>query len=166
MRSRVIIYLLIPILIFIGILITPPSEESQKVATMTAVNIQEMIPYEREYTAQKVLLEEVNDGREAIIEEWQLERGARTTYSYVLRLQGFETVLQVDAGAANTRSDGYYAMQAHSPVFEADEPLSIGYPIVLFASEQRLVLNQMEVRILYEEDSVIEKWRILESKDS
>ncbi|WP_214713719.1 hypothetical protein [Exiguobacterium sp. s151] len=166
MRSRVIIYLLIPILIFIGILITPPSEESQKVATMTAVNIQEMIPYEREYTAQKVLLEEANDGREAIIEEWRLERGARTTYSYVLRLQGFDTVIQVDAGAANTRSDGYYAMQAHSPVFEADEPLSIGYPIVLFASEQRLVLNQMEVRVLYEEDGVIEKWRILESTDS
>ena len=119
-----------------------------------------------EYTAQKVLLEEVNDGREAIIEEWRLERGARTTYSYMLRLQGFETVIQVDAGAANTRSDGYYAMQAHSPVFEADEPLSTGYPIVLFATEQRLVLNQMEVRILYEEDGVIEKWRILESKES
>lgn len=166
MRSRVIIYLLIPILIFIGILITPPSEESQKVATMTAVNIQEMIPYEREYTAQKVLLEEMNDGREAIIEEWRLERGARTTYSYVLRLQGFETVIQVDAGAANTRSDGYYAMQAHSPVFKADEPLSTGYPIVLFATEQRLVLNQMEVRVLYEEDGKIEKWRILESTDS
>ncbi|TCI31995.1 hypothetical protein EVJ33_02630 [Exiguobacterium sp. SL-10] len=164
MRSRVIIYLLIPILIFIGILITPPSEESQKVATMTAVNIQEMIPYEREYTAQKVLLEEVNDGREAMIEEWRLERGARTTYSYVLRLQGFDTVIQVDAGAANTRSDGYYAMQAHSPVFEADEPLSIGYPIVLFASEQRLVLNQMEVRVLYEEENQIKKWRILESE--
>jgi hypothetical protein len=166
MRSRVIIYLLIPILIFIGILITPPSEESQKVATMTAVNIQEMIPYEPEYTAQKVLVEEVNDDREAIIEEWRLERGARTTYSYVLRLQGFETVIQVDAGAANTRSDGYFAMQAHSPVFEADEPLSIGYPIVLFVSEQRLVLNQMEVRVLYEEDGKIEKWRILESEKS
>ncbi|MCT4795217.1 hypothetical protein [Exiguobacterium alkaliphilum] len=166
MRSRVIIYLLIPILIFIGILITPASEESQKVATMTAVNIQEMIPYEREYTAQQVLLEKTNDGREAKIEEWRLERGARTTYSYVLRLQGFETVIQVDAGAANTRSDGYYAMQAHSPVFEADEPLSIGYPIILFATEQRLVLNQMEVRVLYEEDGVIEKWRILESEES
>ncbi|WP_214841946.1 hypothetical protein [Exiguobacterium sp. s150] len=166
MRSRVIIYLLIPILIFIGILITPASEESQKVATMTAVNIQEMIPYEREYTAQQVLLEKTNDGREAKIEEWRLERGARTTYSYVLRLQGFETVIQVDAGAANTRSDGYYAMQAHSPVFEADEPLSTGYPIILFATEQRLVLNQMEVRVLYEVDGVIEKWRILESEES
>ncbi|WP_445001781.1 hypothetical protein [Exiguobacterium alkaliphilum] len=166
MRSRVIIYLLIPILIFIGILITPASEESQKVATMTAVNIQEMIPYEREYTAQQVLLEKTNDGREAKIEEWRLERGARTTYSYVLRLQGFETVIQVDAGAANTRSDGYYAMQAHSPVFEADEPLSTGYPIILFATEQRLVLNQMEVRVLYEKDGVIEKWRILESEES
>ena len=164
MRSRVIIYLLIPILIFIGILITPASEESQKVATMTAVNIQEMIPYEREYTAQQVLLEKTNDGREAKIEEWLLERGARTTYSYVLRLQGFETVIQVDAGAANTRSDGYYAMQAHSPVFEADEPLSTGYPIILFATEQRLVWNQMEVRVLYEEDGVIEKWRILQSE--
>jgi len=156
MRSRVIIYLLIPILIFIGILITPASEESQKVATMTAVNIQEMIPYEREYTAQQVLLEKTNDGREAKIEEWRLERGTRTTYSYVLRLQGFETVIQVDAGAANTRSDGYYAMQAHSPVFEADEPLSTGYPIILFATEQRLVLNQMEVRVLYEVDGVID----------
>ena len=166
MRSRVIIYLLIPILIFIGILITPASEESQKVATMTAVNIQEMIPYEREYTAQQVLLEKTNDGREAKIEEWRLERGARTTYSYVLRLQGFETVIQVDAGAAHTRSDGYYAMQAHSPVFEADEPLSTGYPIILFATEQRLVLNQMEVRVLYEVDGVIEKWRILESEES
>ncbi|MEW8966153.1 hypothetical protein [Exiguobacterium alkaliphilum] len=166
MRSRVIIYLLIPILIFIGILITPASEESQKVATMTAVNIQEMIPYEHEYTAQQVLLEKTNDGREAKIEEWRLERGARTTYSYVLRLQGFETVIQVDAGAANTRSDGYYAMQAHSPVFEADEPLSTGYPIILFATEQRLVLNQMEVRVLYEVDGVIEKWRILESEES
>ncbi|KDN59251.1 hypothetical protein [Exiguobacterium sp. AB2] len=166
MRSRVIIYLLIPILIFIGILITPASEESQKVATMTAVNIQEMIPYEREYTAQQVLLEKTNDGREAKIEEWRLERGARTTYSYVLRLQGFETVIQVDAGAANTRSDGYYAMQAHSPVFEADEPLSTGYPIILFATEQRLVLNQMEVRVLYEVDGVIENWRILESEES
>ncbi|MDX5323800.1 MAG: hypothetical protein LPJ96_09310 [Exiguobacterium sp.] len=166
MRSRVIIYLLIPILIFIGILITPASEESQKVATMTAVNIQEMIPYEREYTAQQVLLEKTNDGREAKIEEWRLERGTRTTYSYVLRLQGFETVIQVDAGAANTRSDGYYAMQAHSPVFEADEPLSTGYPIILFATEQRLVLNQMEVRVLYEVDGVIEKWRILESEES
>ncbi len=160
MRSRVIIYLLIPILIFIGILITPPSEESQKVATMTAVNIQEMIPYEREYTSQKLLLEETLHDYEAVLEEWQLERGARTSYSYVLRLRGFETVVQVDAGAANTRSDGYYAMQAHSPIYEADKPLSIGYPIILFATEQRLVLNQMEVRVIYEENGELKKWSI------
>lgn len=51
MRSRVMVYLLIPILIFIGILITPPSEESLKLATMTVVSIQEMIPNEKEYTA-------------------------------------------------------------------------------------------------------------------
>ncbi|WP_214887908.1 hypothetical protein [Exiguobacterium sp. s142] len=165
MQSRVIIYLLIPILIFIGILITPPSEESQKLATMTAVNIQEMIPYEREYTAQEVLFEANQNDHEAVIEEWRLERGARTTYSYVLRLQGFETVIQVDAGAANTRSDGYYAMQAHSPIYEADEPLSIGYPLVLFASEQRLVLSQMEVRVIYEEDGALKKWNITAKED-
>ncbi|MFN4214243.1 hypothetical protein [Exiguobacterium sp.] len=160
MRSRVIIYLLIPILIFIGILITPPSEESQKVATMTAVNVQEMIPYEREYTAQKVLLEETLHEYEAVIEEWQLERGARISYSYVLRLRGFETVVQVDAGAANTRSDGFYAMQAHSPIFQATQPLSTGYPIILFATEQRLVLNQMDIRVIYEENGELKKWHI------
>ncbi|MCC5893528.1 hypothetical protein [Exiguobacterium sp.] len=160
MRSRVIIYLLIPILIFIGILITPPSEESQKVATMTAVNVQEMIPYEREYTAQKVLLEETLHEYEAVIEEWQLERGARISYSYVLRLRGFETVVQVDAGAANTRSDGFYAMQAHSPIFQAAQPLSTGYPIILFATEQRLVLNQMDIRVIYEENGELKKWHI------
>ncbi|QLQ22124.1 MAG: hypothetical protein HZT42_07185 [Paracoccaceae bacterium] len=164
MRSRVMVYLLIPILIFIGILITPPSEESLKLATMTVVSIQEMIPYEKEYTAQKVLEERSVDDKSAIIEEWRLEQGARTSYSYVLRLRGFYHVTQIDAGATNTRSDGYYAMQAHSPIFETDKPVSTNYPIVVFSSEQRLVIGQMDVRVIYEEDDQLKKWFVLEDE--
>lgn len=162
MRSRVMVYLLIPILIFIGILISPPSEDSLKLATSTVVSIQEMVPYDKEYTVQKVLDEVTKDGKTAIIEEWQLERGARTSYSYVLRLRGFSQVTQIDAGAANTRSDGYFAMQAHSPLFESDKPLSIGYPMILFNSEQRLVIGQMDIRVIYEEDGRLQKWLVTE----
>jgi hypothetical protein len=73
-------------------------------------------------------------------------------------------VTQIDAGAANTRSDGYYAMQAHSPIFETDKPVSTDYPIVVFNSEQRLVIGQMDVRVIYEEDGQLKKWIVLEDE--
>lgn len=165
MRNRVIVYLMIPILIFIGILIAPPSEDSLKLATATAVNIHEMIPFEKEYTRQDVLEEFSKDGKVAVVEEWRLERGARTTYSYILRLRGFDQITQIDAGAANTRADGYFAMQAHSPLFEGDKPLNIGYPIVMFNLEQRLVIGQMDIRVIYEEDGQLKKWLLTEEEE-
>lgn len=160
MRSRVAIYLLIPILIFIGIVITPPSEESLKVETATVVNIQEMIPYELEHTAQSDINTFEQEGRTLRLEEWSLARGARTTYYYVARLRGVDHVVQIDAGAANTRSDGFFAMQAHSPLFETDDPLPVGYPIVLFQSEQPLVTSQIQIRVLYKENESVFEWRI------
>ncbi|WP_214826388.1 hypothetical protein [Exiguobacterium algae] len=165
MRSRVIIYLMIPILIFIGILISPPSEESLKLETATVVSIQELIPYEREFTRQDVLRELTKGEKSATIEEWRLERGARTSYSYILRLKGFEQLIQIDAGAANTRSDGYFAMQSHSPLFESGKPLNIKHPIILFNSEQRLVIGQMDIRVIYEENERLQQWLVTEEEN-
>lgn len=160
MTIRGIIFLLIPLLIFIGILIAPDSEDSPQISTTTVVNVQEMIPYELEHTKHEQLIEAKENHYVALVEEWQFEQGAQTIYSYVLRLQGNIAVLQIDAGASSTRSDGYYALQAHSPVYNSDDPLIIGYPIVLFTSEQRLPLNELDVRILYETNDLIKKWRV------
>lgn len=148
MSQRFWIFLSIPVLIFVGILLSPVSEDAQQIKRLDTLRLDDMVEYKIEYTSEKTLQRFSRQQVEAQIVEYKLARGARNTYIYVLNLDTPLDLARIDIGANTARSDGYYVAQVHSPVFATPYRFHNNEPYFLFSSTQRVPKDLFQIDLL------------------